>query len=140
MVSSINGSSLPDQLSLKTPALCVEHLKMLFAKIAVSLSDFQTMQQYDSYFLFRRGRCKEMESLLKSSESSHTDCQVWKERIPSAPPLSTKPCAGYMGGLLGATNKNGRPYKCDWGGKSSYNSGGSDCDAEGGQSRACATS
>jgi hypothetical protein len=43
-----------------------------------------------------------------------------KERIPSAPPPSTKPCTGYVGGLLGATMKDGRPYKSDWGSKCSH--------------------
>ena len=56
MVRSVKGSSLPDQLSLKTPALCVAYLKALFDKIAGSLSDFPTMQQHDSYFRFRRKR------------------------------------------------------------------------------------
>jgi hypothetical protein len=36
MVRSVKGSSLPDQLSLMSPALCVEYLKALFAKIAAS--------------------------------------------------------------------------------------------------------
>jgi hypothetical protein len=68
-----------------------------------------------------------MESLLKPSERAARAVTptvkfeiAEKECIPSAPPPSTKPCAGYMGGLLGATNKSGRPYKCDWGGKCSY--------------------
>jgi hypothetical protein len=56
MVFSVKGSSLPDQLSLKTPSLCLSYLKSLFVKIAVSLSHFSTMQQHDSYFRFRRER------------------------------------------------------------------------------------
>jgi hypothetical protein len=127
MVRSVKGSSLPDQLSLKTPSLCASYLKSLFVKIAVSLSHFPTMQQHDSYFRFRRERRKEFEALSKPVERvakaamSTVKFQVTeKESIPSAPPPSTKPCSGYMGGLLGATKKDGRPYKCDWGSKCSY--------------------
>jgi hypothetical protein len=36
-----------------------------------------------------------------------------KERQPSALQPSTKPCARYVDGLLGAKNKNGSPYKSD---------------------------
>jgi hypothetical protein len=43
-----------------------------------------------------------------------------KERQPSAPPPLTKLCAWYIGGLLGAKNKNGRLYKCDWVAKCIY--------------------
>ena len=45
---------------------------------------------------------------------------VEKERQPTAPPLSTKPCSGYLGGLHGAKNKKGLLYKCDWGAECSY--------------------
>lgn len=44
MVRSVKGSSLPDQLSLKSPKLCAEFLRFLFAKVSTSLSDFSTMQ------------------------------------------------------------------------------------------------
>jgi hypothetical protein len=44
MVRFVKGSSLPDQLSLRTPGLCVAHLKSLFEKVADSLSHFPTMQ------------------------------------------------------------------------------------------------
>jgi hypothetical protein len=127
MVRSVKGSSLPDQLSLMSPALCVEYLKALFAKIAASLSDFSAMQQHESYFRFRRERRKDMEALLKPLERAAGAVTptvkfevAEKERVPSAPPPSTKPCTGYMGGLLGATNKSVRPHKCDWGDKCSY--------------------
>lgn len=43
-----------------------------------------------------------------------------KSRSPDAPPPSTKPCAGHMGGLLGAAKKDGRPYGCVFGSKCSY--------------------
>ena len=85
------------------------------------------MQQHDSYFRFRRERRNETESLSKPVERAAKVVSptvklaiAAKERSPSAPPLSTKPCAGFLGGLLGAKNKNGRPYKCDWGGQCSY--------------------
>jgi hypothetical protein len=117
MVRSVKGSSLPDQLSLKTLGLCVAHLKSLFEKITDSLSHFPTMQQHDSYFRFRRDRRNEIEAPSKSVEKAARAVTptvkfdiLEKERQPSAPPTSTKPCAGYMGGLLGAKSKNGRPY------------------------------
>jgi hypothetical protein len=85
------------------------------------------MQQHDSYFRFRRERRNEIEAPSKSVEKAARAVTTTakfdileKERQPSAPPPSTKPCAGYMGGLLGAKNKNGRLYKCDWGAKCSY--------------------
>jgi hypothetical protein len=65
MVRSVKGSSLPDQLSLRTPGLCVAHLKSLFEKIADSQSHFPTMQQHDSYFRFRRERRNEIETPSK---------------------------------------------------------------------------
>jgi hypothetical protein len=124
MIRSVKGSSLPDHLSLRTPGLCVAHLKSLFEKIAESLSHFPTMQQHDSYFRFRRERRNEVETPSKSVEKAAKAVTptvkfdiLEKERQPSAPPPSTKPCAGYMGGLLGAKNKNGRR---DWGAKCSY--------------------
>ena len=127
MVRSVKGSSLPDQLSLKNPALCAEYLMALFAKLAVSLSDFSTMQQHDSYFRFRLARRSEMEMQSKPVERAAKAVTptvkfevAEKSQSPSAPPPSNKPCAGYMGGLLGAVNKNGRPYKCDWGSSCSY--------------------
>ena len=43
-----------------------------------------------------------------------------KGRSPGVPPPSTKPSAGYMGGLLGAVNKDGRPNKCNFGTSCSY--------------------
>jgi hypothetical protein len=128
MVRSVKGPSLPDQLSLRTTGLSKNsHLKSKFEKIADSLSHFPTMQQHDSYFRFRRERRNEIEMPSKVVEKAAIAVTptvkfdiLEKERQPTAPPPSTKPCAGYMGGLLGAKNKNGRLYKCDWGAKCSY--------------------
>jgi hypothetical protein len=63
---------------------------------------------------------KPVERVAKAAMSTIKFQVKEKESIPSAPPPSTKPCSGYMGGLLGATKKDGRPYKCDWGSKCSY--------------------
>ena len=127
MVCSVKGSSHPDQISLRTPGLCVAHLKSLFEKIADSLSHFPTMQQHDSYFRFRQERRNETETPSKSVEKAAKAVTptvkfdiLEKERQPTAPPPSTKPCAGYIGGLLEAKNQNGRPCECDWGAKCSY--------------------
>lgn len=127
MVRSVKGPSLPDQLSLRTPGLCVAHLKSLFGKIADNLSHFPTMQQHDSYFRFRRERRNEMDTPSRAGEKAAKVVTptvkfdiVEKERQPTAPPLSTKPCSGYLGGLLGAKNKKGLLYKCDWGANCSY--------------------
>ena len=127
IVRSVKGSSLPDDLSLKTPGLCANYLKSLFEKMSLSLSHFPTMQQHESYFRFRSARRSEIESLQKPVErvtkavTPTVKFEVAdKGRSPVAPPLSTKPCAGYMGGLLGAVKKDGRPYRCEFGSNCSY--------------------
>ena len=126
-VRSVKGSSLPDGLSLKTPALCSQYLKSMFEKSSVSLSNFSTMQQHDSYFRFWLARRSEIESLPKPGERALKAVtptvkfeRAEKARSPAAPPLSTKPCSGYMGGLLGAVKKDGRPYRCEFGSNCSY--------------------
>jgi hypothetical protein len=64
---------------LKTPALCVDYLKTLFAKIAVSQSDFLTMQRHRTIGSTGRGEKGDViaaQAIGKSSESSYADCQV----------------------------------------------------------------
>ena len=70
MVRSVRGSSLPDQVSLKTPKLCFDYLKSLFAKLSVSLSHFPTMQQHEAYFRFRLARRNEMEAPSKTADKA----------------------------------------------------------------------
>ena len=127
MVRSVRGSSLPDQLSLKTPKLCVDYLKSLFAKMSVSLSHFPTMQQHEAYFRFRLARRNEMEAPTKPADKaakvvtpSVTFQLADKGKSLGAPPSSTKPCAGFLGSLLGAVNKEGRPYRCNYGSSCSF--------------------
>jgi hypothetical protein len=123
MVRSVRGSSLPDQLSLKTPKLCVDYLKSLFAKLSVSLSHFPTMQQHEAYFRFRLARRNEMEAPTKSADKEAkvvTPTVTFQLADKGAPPSSTKPCAGFLGGLLGAVNKEGRPYRCNYGSSCSF--------------------
>ena len=127
IVRSVRGSSLPDLLSLKTPKLCVEYLKSLFAKLSVSLSHFPTMQQHEAYFRFRLSRRSEPETPTKSADRvakvvtpTVTFQIAEKGRSQGAPPQSPKTCAGYMGGLLGAVNKDGRPYMCKYGSGCSF--------------------
>ena len=84
------------------------------------------MKQHDSYFRFRRERRNEIDTPKSVDKAAKAVTPTMnfdileKERQPSAPPPWAKPCAGCMGGLLGAKNTNGRPYKCDWGAKCSY--------------------
>jgi hypothetical protein len=83
MVRSVKGSSLPDQLYLKIPVLCVDYLKTLFARIAVSLSHFPTMQQHNSYFRFRQKWRKEIEALPKPVErAAKAVTSTVKSRLP----------------------------------------------------------
>jgi hypothetical protein len=127
MVRSVRGSSLPDQLSLKTPKHCLDYFKSLFAKLSVSLSHFPTMQQHEAYFRFRLARRNEMEGPSKTAGKAAkvvtptVTFQISdKGKSSGAPPSSSKPCAGFLGGLLGAVNKNGRPYRCNYGSGCSF--------------------
>jgi hypothetical protein len=127
IVRSVKGSSLTDDLSLKSPRLCSEYLKVLFEKISESLSNYQTMQQHEAYFRFRAARRSETETPLKLGEKVVKVVtptvrfeSAEKGRSSGAPPSSTKPCAGHMGGLLRAVKRDGRPYKCEFGSRCSY--------------------
>lgn len=127
IVRSVRGSSLPDNLSLKDPKLCVDFLKALFLRMAVSLSNFATMQQHDAYYRFRTAVRSALGVMPKSGEKVAKAAVpllkmevAEKVRVSSAPPPSTKPCAGHMGRLLKAVKKDGTAYKCDFGGKCSY--------------------
>jgi hypothetical protein len=87
MVRSVKGSSLPDQLSLKTPALCVDYLKTLFAKIAVSQSDFLTMQRHRTIGSTGRGekkRCKRCSSYRKEQREQLRGLSSLRSRRRSA--------------------------------------------------------
>lgn len=107
MVRSVKGSSLPDQLSLKTPKLCVDYLNVLFAKLSVSPYHFcPTMQQHEAYFRFRLAkRSSELEAKAADRVAKAVTPTVKfdiaeRVRSPGAPRPSTKPCAGYISGLL----------------------------------------
>jgi hypothetical protein len=127
IVRSVKGSSLQVGLSLKNPTLCADHLKTLFANVSASLSDFPTMQRHDSYYRFRSAKRGELEAPSKPTEKAIRAVTPTvkfdvddKGRSPNAPPPSTKPCSGHMGGLLKAVKKDGRQYKCDFGSRCSY--------------------
>jgi hypothetical protein len=118
MVRSVKGSSLPDPLSLKTPVLCTDYLKTLFARIALSLSHFPTMQQHDSYFRFHRDRRKEIKALPKPVEraakavTSTVKFEVAeKESIPSSGTINTS-CGRNAGILHVARVCYAMPYVC----------------------------
>jgi hypothetical protein len=63
---------------------------------------------------------KPVERALKAATPTVKFEIAEKARLPAAPPPSTKPCSGHMGGLLGAVKKDGRPYRLDFGSNCSY--------------------
>ena len=122
----MRGSDLQAGLSLKTPELGATFLTGLFDKLAVDLSDYPVMVMRDAYFRLRSRPTASSapEKALAKKEGSGA-----KAERPAAaavtPPAdkkepSSRPCVGNLGSLLGAVNKDGRPYSCKFGGDCAF--------------------
>ena len=121
-VSTVRGPDVPDGLSFKTPELCASYLTTLFNKLAEELSDHPMMVRRDAHFRLRPVRPMVAFSVEKTpARKEAVFSRVEKSAAAVVTPtndkkeLNSRPCVGHLGHLLGAVNKDGRPYKCKFG-------------------------
>ena len=134
VVRSTKGTSLQPSETVQTPEKCASFLTSLFDDLSTDLSNHQTMTQMDTFFRFRQLRRVEMMAAAKSPATKSkpaidTPRQISNVSPPPAPEKikrekdvagvagnkSSKPCAGHLGGQLGATRRDGRGYECKFG-------------------------
>ena len=136
VVRSTKGTSLQPSESVQTPEKCAAFLTYLFDELSTDLSNHQSMTKMDTFFRFRQLRRVEMASATKSLATKSTPTietpssrPIGTPSPPQAPAKikfekaaaggsadkSDKPCAGFLGGQLGATRRDGRPYDCKFG-------------------------
>ena len=120
-VSTVKGSDLPAELSLRTPELCASHLSHLFDKLATDLSDHPLMVMRDAYFRIRATRLLDSPAIKTPVKQKEAVGKAEKSAAPSVTPTYDKkdakarPCVGHLGNVLGAVTKDGRPYVCRFG-------------------------
>ena len=121
-VSTVKGSDFPADFSLKTPELCALHLTSLFDKLAADLSDHPLMVMREAHFRIRAIRPSIL--LLVERTPPKKEAATGKAEKPVATFVTpsddkkegnSRPCVGHLGHLLGAVNKDGRPYSCQFG-------------------------
>ena len=134
VVRSSKGTSLQPPDSVQTPEKCAIFLTSLFDELSTDLSDQQSMTKMDTFYQFRQLRRVEMiaaarSPATKSISFSETPKTLGNPAQPQAPAKvksekggagevndrSSKPCAGHLGGQLGATRRDGRAYECKFG-------------------------
>ena len=121
-VSTVKGSALQADLSLKTPELCAAHLTSLFAKLAADLSDHPLMVMREAHFRIRANCILDKPSVAKSpAKKEAVISRQDKPPVASVSPAEDKkeaksrPCVGHLGHVLDAVTKDGRPYVCRFG-------------------------
>lgn len=120
-VSTVKGSDLPAELSLRTPELCASYLSYLFDKLATDLSDHPSMVMRDAYFRIRAVRLLDLPIIKTPEKQKEVAAKPEKAAAPSVTPSHDKkdakarPCVGHLGHVLGAVTKDGRPYVCRFG-------------------------
>ena len=121
-VSTVRGPDVQAGLSFKTPELCAAYLTTLFDKLAEELSNHPMMVIGDAHFRLRVVRPLVLLPLEKTP--ANKEAAVVRAEKPAASAVtpsddrkevSTRPCAGHLGNLLGAVNKDGRFYTCKFG-------------------------
>ena len=121
-VSTEKGSALPADLSLKTPERCAVHLTSLFDKLGTDLADHPLMVKREAYFRVRMVRQLDMTVTTKTPVKR--DLGMIKPDKPTVAfttspepknDANVRPCVGHLGSVLGAVNKDGRPYLCKFG-------------------------
>ena len=118
-VSTVRGPALLGGLSLKTPELCASYLTAIFGKTAADLANHSLMVMREVYFRLRVVRPLVSFSVEKTpTKKEAIVCKTEKPVASTVTPLddkkelSSRPCVGHLGHLLGAVNKDGRPYAC----------------------------
>ena len=121
-VSTVRGPALLGGLSLKTPELCASYLTAIFGKTAADLANHSLMVMREAYFRLRIVRPLVSFSVEKTpTKKEAIVCKAEKPVASTVTPLddkkelSSRPCVGHLGRLLGAVNKDGRPYACKFG-------------------------
>ena len=134
VVRSSKGTSLQPSESVQTPEKCAMFLTTLFDELCTDLSNHQSMTQMETFFRFRQLRRVEMTAAAKSpaikatpgietpktsgnSVTPQAPAKVKSEKgaAGDASDKSSKPCAGHLGGQLGATRRDGQLYECRFG-------------------------
>ena len=118
----MRGPDVQAGLSFKTPELCAAYLTTLFDKLAEELSNHPMMVMRDAHFRLRVVHPLVLLSLEKTPAKKEA-AVVRAEKPPASAvtpsdnrkEISTRPCAGHLGNLLGAVNKDGRLYTCKFG-------------------------
>ena len=119
-VSTVRGSVLEAGLSLKTPELGAKYLTAIFDKLAADLSDHPSMVMRDAYFRLRVVKPPTLSTSEKTPvKKREATVAKTEKQIPFAVTPSdsrnSRPCVGHLGDLLGAVDKDGRPYACKFG-------------------------
>lgn len=121
-VSTVKGTDLQAGQSFKTPELCAAYLKTLFDKVAEELSNHPMMVMREAHFRLRAVR--PLVSFSSEKTPAKKEAALARVEKPAASvvtpsddkkEVNVRPCVGHLGHLLGAVNKDGRPYTCKFG-------------------------
>ena len=112
-VRSVKATALVE-MKVGCPEQCATYLTWLFDRLAEDLSQHPLMVKQEAYYRCRLARspAARKPAAFTTPEKAAKPSVKFAEKSaePKTPP--SKPCAGHLGSLLGAVNKDGRPYLC----------------------------
>ena len=110
-VRSVKASAIVE-MRVASPEQCSTYLTWLFDRLAEDLSNHPSMVKQMAYYRCRLSRSP----VTKVKANEKTEKAVKFADKPAEPKAQpSKPCAGHLGSLLGAVNKDGRAYACTHG-------------------------
>jgi hypothetical protein len=107
---------------LGTPQKCADFMTGEFDKITEILSNHPSMIRQEAFFRLRDARHNEAAAAERIESAKAEPGKLAKQSVKfvevSPEAKSEKPrrtCSSFLGGQLGATRKDGRPYSCNYG-------------------------
>jgi hypothetical protein len=70
------------------------------------------MVRHEAYYRCRLARSPASQKQFTTPGKTEKQSVKFADKLSESKTPPSKPCAGHLGGLLGAVNKDGRPYVC----------------------------
>ena len=109
VVRSVKATAIVE-MKVASPKECATYLTWLFDRLAEDLSSHPLMVRQEAYYRCRLARSPAKQPAAAAKGEKQKTTSTEKKEEPKTPP--SKPCAGHLGNLLGAVNKEGRRYSC----------------------------
>ena len=111
VVRSVKATALVE-MKVGDPEQCATYLTWLFDRLAEDLSQHPLMVRQEAYYRCRLARSPATQKQFTTPAKSEKQSVKFADKLSDSKTPPSKPCAGHLGGLLGAVNKDGRAYSC----------------------------